>query len=75
MDKLRFRLLICLIIIFAVTLVGFVIALVGGSDHGIVSGAAVSGGESRTPTTLAMFLPGMLFIGLLILTIIYLERN
>ncbi|MBN1543871.1 hypothetical protein JW898_00235 [Candidatus Woesearchaeota archaeon] len=74
MDKLRLRLLVCLIMIFAVTIIGFVLAIAGSSD-GCLSGAAVTGGIGGTTAILVMFLPGILFIGFLILTIIYLERN
>lgn len=76
MDRLRKRLLVCLILIFAFTLVGFLLVFVSGLGEGnSVSGAAAVGGECNLSNTLAMFMPGLLFIGFLILTVFYLERS
>lgn len=72
MDKLRLNLLICLILIFLITTVAFLLTLFGGGEDS-VSGSAVGG--SGRPVSLGLVLPGILFLGFLILTVFYLEKK
>jgi hypothetical protein len=72
MDKLRFNLLIGLVIIFIFTISGFLISLVGS---GSISGSAVTGSGKTISMSAIMFIPGLLFIGFLILTVFYLENR
>ncbi len=72
MDKLRLNLLICLILIFLITTVAFLLTLFGGSE-GSVSGSVV--GASGRPVSLGLVLPGIMFLGFLILTVFYLEKK
>ena len=70
MDKLRLKLLIGLILIFAVTGIAFLMTILGGGAS--LTGAAVADPE---PVSLGMALPGILFVGFLILSIVYLEKK
>jgi len=77
MQKLRFNLLVCLIIIFIITIVGFLLNLVGDSGTA-VSGAAVTGaavGAVGEGVPWYVVIPAILFIGFIILTIFYLEKR
>ena len=67
MDKLRSRLLICLILIFAITAIGFLLSLFSSMDNIV--------GSSIQSSAVTLYLPGMLFMGFMILSIFYLEKS
>ena len=73
MDKFRLRLLICLIFIFVIVSVAFFFALCDNSEN--ISGAIIGTSSTATTSTYALYLPGMIFIGLIILITVYLEKN
>ena len=72
MDKTRFRLLICLIFIFAITVTAFFLALCGKEN---ISGTVIKTSSVSTSSACALYLPGVIFIGLIIMAILYLEKN
>ena len=74
MDKFRLNLLICVIFIFAITTIAFLLTLFG-KDVSSLSGSAVHAPGKDTPSVLSFYLPGLLFIGFLILSIVYLEKR
>lgn len=74
MDRFRLNLLICVIVIFAITTVSFLMALFG-KNMAVLSGAAVQGSGKGTSDVLSFYLPGTLFIGFLVLSIVYLEKK
>ena len=75
MDKMRKRLLVILMLIFAITIVGFIMTLFGNDGDQTLSGAAVSGEGSVGKTLLSVAVPGILFMGFLILSVVCLEKK
>lgn len=75
MEKMRKRLLVILILIFAITIIGFLMTLMGNNGDATLSGAVVDGDGSVGKTLLSVSIPGILFIGFLILTVVYLEKK
>lgn len=73
MDKRRRRLLVCLMIIFILVALSFILCASGTGEK--VSGAAVMGSKSVGSPVWTIYLPGVLFIGMLILTVFYLEKK
>jgi hypothetical protein len=76
MDKRRRRLFICLILIFVLTTIAFLLSLFGkgGTAPGI-SGAAVTGSPGIGSPVWTIYLPGVAFLGIMIVTIWYLEKK
>ena len=76
MDKLRLRLLICLIIIFLITAMAFVLTLFGDDETGSsIAGAATMGSSGISSSVFTLYLPGILFLGFIILSVVYLEKK
>ncbi len=67
----RLSLLVALIIIFVLTGIAFLMSVLGGDP---VTGSAV-GTSAVQPIRLSIVLPGLLFIGFVLLTIFYLEKK
>ena len=75
MHKLRIKLLLTLIIIFVITGTAFLLTLFGDSNSNITGAAVGDPAAASAPVSPWMVLPGLLFIGFLILTVIYLEQK
>lgn len=76
MDKHRKRLFISLILIFTLTMIVFFLSLFGqrGTGQGM-TGAAVTGSGDIGAPVWTIYLPGVAFLGMIILMIWYLDRK
>jgi hypothetical protein len=77
MDKFQFRLLVCLVVIFGFTAAGFMLTSSDESGSSMLTGAAVGlmVQKNAHSNSIATYLPGMLFLGLVILALIYLSNS
>ena len=76
MDKKRQRLLICLVIIFGITIVGVILTILSGTDSGITSSLIGSDSDKEEMFKLLCWaFPSLIFIGFMIGTILYLEKT